>query len=238
MNLLFLLLILHKDSIFLQNITLLAEILIMTKFKSVISTFLLMCVASVSAQTIDTQALAEFSPATVRQAFEVCRYVKLTPEQQVKLAKAIEKENAFFISTINDNDGVLIVKSGNQLKKMRENMLADLLDEEQLEQYWRGYYNAESQAEGASIANRLRTKYNLTDQNWKFINVAFYKIGLETRLIKKLMADQPKKAAKKIAEIREKYIRSIEEKGGIRVNPDEMTVTVIREFNPNALHKE
>lgn len=210
----------------------------MAKFKSVISTVLLMCVTTVSAQTIDTQALAEFSPATVRQAFDVCRYVKLTPEQQVKLAKAIDKENAFFLSTINENDGVLIVKSNNQLNKMREKTLASILDDEQLKQYWRGYYNAESMAEGAAIANTLRTKYNLTDQNWKFINVAFYKIGLETRMINKLMADQPKKAAKLIAELRAEYINSIEEKGGIRVDPDKMTVTVVREFDPVALIKE
>ena len=32
----------------------------------------------------------------MRQTFDVCKYVKLTPEQQVKLAKAIEKENAFY----------------------------------------------------------------------------------------------------------------------------------------------
>ena len=67
----------------------------MTKFKAIISTLVLICATSVSAQTLDTKALAEFSPATMRQTFDVCKYVKLTPEQQVKLAKAIEKENAF-----------------------------------------------------------------------------------------------------------------------------------------------
>jgi hypothetical protein len=197
-----------------------------------------MCVASVSAQTVDTQALSDYSPAVVRQAFEVCRYVKLTPEQQVKLAKAIEKENKFFLKNVNDNEGVLTTKGQNQLNKMRENTLKNMLDEEQLRQYWSGVYNAESLAEGAAIANKLQKKYKLTDQNWKFINVAFYKIGLETRVIKKLMADQPKKAARKIAAIREQYINSIEEKGGIRVDPDKMTVTVVREFDPNALRKE
>jgi hypothetical protein len=210
----------------------------MTKFKSVVSTLFLMCVASVSAQTVDTQALSEYSPAVVRQAFEVCRYVKLTPEQQVKLAKSIEKENAFFVKTVTENEGVMTVKGQNKLKKMRENTLKDLLDEEQLRQYWSGVYDAESLAEGASIANKLRKKYGLTDQNWKFINVAFYKIGLETRVINKLMADQPKKAARKIKAICEQYINSIEEKGGIRVNPDDMTVTIVREFDPNALRKE
>ena len=93
-------------------------------------------------------------------------------------------------------------------------------------------------AEGAAIANTLQKKYGLTDQNWKFINVAFYKIALDTRMLKKVMADQPKKAAKMIAELRDEQLKSIEEKGGIRVNPDKMTVKVVREFDPNALIKE
>ncbi len=52
------------------------------------------------------------------------------------------------------------------------------------------------------------------------------------------IADQPKKAAKMIAELRDEQLKSIEEKGGIRVNPDKMTVKVVREFDPNALIKE
>lgn len=228
----------HKDTIFLQNITLLAVILVMTKFKAIISTLVLICATSVSAQTLDTKALAEFSPATMRQTFDVCKYVKLTPEQQVKLAKAIEKENAFFIKAINNNEGVLTTKGNNQLGKMRDNTLKSILDDEQIQQYWRGVYNAEAMAEGAAIANTLQKKYGLTDQNWKFINVAFYKIALDTRMLKKVMADQPKKAAKMIAELRDEQLKSIEEKGGIRVNPDKMTVKVVREFDPNALIKE
>ncbi|WP_295728324.1 hypothetical protein [uncultured Muribaculum sp.] len=210
----------------------------MTKFKSVISTLGLLCMASVSAQTIDTRALAEFSPAVVRQAFDVCRYVKLSEAQQVKLAKAIEKENEFFMRTVGENDGVLTVKGRNRLAGMRENTLSSLLDENQLRQYWRGVYNADAMAEGAAIADKLQKKYGLTDQNWKFINVAFYKIALDTRMLKKVMADQPKKASKMIADLREEQLKCIEEKGGIRVNPDDMTITRVRDFEPEALRKQ
>ena len=52
------------------------------------------------------------------------------------------------------------------------------------------------------------------------------------------MADQPKKAQKMIADLRAKWLKAIEEKGGIAINPDEMTLTYTREFNPNTLHKE
>ena len=51
------------------------------------------------------------------------------------------------------------------------------------------------------------------------------------------MADTPKKAEAAIARLREEQLKSIEEKGGIRVNPD-MTVVYVREFKADALRKE
>lgn len=210
----------------------------MAKLKTIISTLIILFSAPVFAQTLDTEALAKFSPSTQRDVFEVSGLVKLTPEQQVKLAKAIEKENAKFLNIVKDNEGILTVKGRNQLAKMRENTLSTLLSDDQLQQYYRGVFDKEADAEGNAIANGLQKKYNLTDQNWKFIRVACYKIALESRVIKKMMADQPKKAQKKIADLRAEWLKTIEEKGGIAINPDDMTLTYTREFNPNTLHKE
>lgn len=210
----------------------------MAKLKTIISTLLILFSVPVFAQTLDTEALAKFSPSTQRDVFEVSGLVKLTPEQQVKLAKAIEKENAKFLDIVKDNEGILTVKGRNQLAKMRENTLSTLLSDEQLQQYYRGVFDKEADAEGNAIADGLQKKYNLTDQNWKFIRVACYKIALESRVIKKMMADQPKKAQKKIADLRAEWLKTIEEKGGIAINPDDMTLTYTREFNPNTLHKE
>ena len=209
----------------------------MAKLKTIISTLLILFSVPVFAQTLDTEALAKFSPSTQRDVFEVSGLVKLTPEQQVKLAKAIEKENAKFLDIVKDNEGILTVKGRNQLAKMRENTLSTLLSNEQLQQYYRGVFDKEADAEGNAIADGLQKKYNLTDQNWKFIRVACYKIALESRVIKKMMADQPKKAQKKIADLRAEWLKTIEEKGGIAINPDDMTLTYTREFNPNTLHK-
>lgn len=205
--------------------------------KKILSAGLLIIAMPVFAQTLDTNALSAFPASTQRQTYEICKNVKLTPEQQVKLAKAIEKENDAFLKIINANEGVMVPKGKNQLTKMREKSLAEILDQEQLEQYYRGVFDAEADAEGNAIANKLQKKYDLTDQNWKFIRVAFYKIGLESRVIKKLMADQPKKANKKIADLTEYYLKTIEEKGDIKVDPVKMTVTYLKEFNPNDLHK-
>lgn len=205
--------------------------------KKILSAGLLIIATPVFAQTLDTNALSAFPASTQRQTYEICKNVKLTPEQQVKLAKAIEKENETFLKIINANEGVMVPKGKNQLNKMRDKSLAEILDQEQLEQYYRGVFDAEADAEGNAIANKLQKKYDLTDQNWKFIRVAFYKIGLESRVIKKLMADQPKKANKKIADLTEYYLKTIEEKGDIKVDPVKMTVTYLKEFNPNDLHK-
>ncbi len=210
----------------------------MTKLKAIISTLGILIASPVFAQTLDTEALARFSPSTQRDVFEVCGLAKLSAEQQIKLAKAIEKENAKFVDIVKENEGVLTVKGRNQLSRMRENALSSILSDEQLRQYYRGVFDKEADAEGNAIANGLQKKYNLTDQNWKFIRVACYKIALESRVIKKMMADQPKKAQKMIADLRAKWLKTIEEKGGIAINPDEMTLTYTREFNPNTLHKE
>ncbi len=201
------------------------------------SAFVALCQFTATAQTLDTDALSAFSPSTVRQTFDVCRHTKLTPAQQVSLARAIEDENALFVRMIADNNGVLAVKDRNRLARMRDNTLRKLLDDETLLQYYRGLYDAEAMAEGTGIANELQKKYDLTDQNWKFIRIAFYKIALDSRVIRKMMADTPAKARKEIERIRREQLKTIEEKGGIRVN-DDMTVEVIRPFDPVALRKE
>lgn len=210
----------------------------MSKLQTIIPILFLLFSTPVFAQTLDTEALARFSPSTQRDVFEVSSLAKLTAGQQVKLAKAIEKENTKFLEIVKANEGILTVKGHNQLAKMRDNALANILSDEQLQQYYRGIYNKEADAEGIAIANGLQKKYNITDQNWKFIRVACYKIALESRVIKKMMADQPKKAKKKIDSLRAEWLKTIEEKGGIAINPDDMTLTVTREFNPNTLHKE
>lgn len=55
-------------------------------------------------------------------------------------------------------------------------------------------------------------------------------------MINKLAAS-PAEVKKKIAALRKEQLAAIEAKGGIRVN-DDMTVTVVRPFDPNALHRE
>lgn len=202
-----------------------------------ISTVAILLALPAFGQTLDTKALSGFSPSTQRETFEICKNVKLTAAQQVSLATAIDKENQAFLKYIEQNEGVLTPKGKNQLQKMREKTLNEFLDKEQLAQYYRGVYNAEADAEGNAIADKLQKKYNLTDQNWKFIRVAFYKIALESRVIKKMMADQPKQANKKIEELKKYYLNSIEEKGGLSVDPKTMTITWLRDFNPNTLHK-
>lgn len=209
----------------------------MKKLSIVFATLFIALSQQAAAQTLDTGALSGFSPSTVRETFEVCRYTKLTPDQQVSLARAIDDENALFVKMITGNNGVLAVRDRNRLTKMRDNTLRKLLDDETLLQYYRGLYDAEAMAEGTGIANELQKKYNLTDQNWKFIRIAFYKIALDSRVISRMMADTPAKARKEIERIRREQLKTIEEKGGIRVN-DDMTVDVIRPFDPVALRKE
>ena len=194
--------------------------------------------ARVSAQTLDVAALEGFSPSTVVRVYDVSRYVKLDAGQQKALAAAIEKADAKEVAMIKAADGVLTTADSRKVEKQRHKMLAGILSTEQMEQYYRGVFDSEADAEGIAVANRLQRKYNLTDQNWKFIRIAFYKIALDSRVINAMMADQPAKAKKKIEKLREEQLATIEAKGGIRVNPAGTTVTVIKPFDPNTLHKD
>lgn len=194
--------------------------------------------ARVSAQTLDVAALEGFSPSTVVRLYDVSRYVKLDAGQQKALAAAIEKADAKEVAMIKAADGVLTTADSRKVEKQRHKMLAGILSTEQMEQYYRGVFDSEADAEGIAVANRLQKKYNLTDQNWKFIRIAFYKIALDSRVINAMMADQPAKAKKNIEKLREEQLATIEAKGGIRVNPAGTTVTVIKPFDPNTLHKD
>lgn len=194
--------------------------------------------SGVFAQTLDTEALAAFPASTARDVYEVCRYVKLDAGQQRALAAAFVKEDSCMLDMIHDAGGVLTVKDSRRIARMRDSALAGIMSQEQLEQYYRGVFDKEADAEGIAIADRLQKKYGLTDQNWKFIRVAFYKIGLDSRVIAKVMADRPAKAKKRIEELRQAQLATIEAKGGIRVNPAGTTVTVIKPFDPNKLHRE
>ena len=210
----------------------------MAKLKFFVATVFLLAGTSLSAQTLDVDALGVYHPSTVREVFAVSRYVKLDAAQQRALASAFEREDSVFVARVKADGGILSVKGNREVQKMHDRAIARVLDGEQLEQYYRGVFDKEADAEGIAVANRLQKKYGLTDQNWKFIRIAFYKIGLDSRVINKLMADQPAKARKKIEALRSEMLASIEAKGGIRVNPEGTTVTVVKPFDPNSLHKK
>ncbi|MDE5684502.1 MAG: hypothetical protein K2I39_09890 [Muribaculaceae bacterium] len=210
----------------------------MAKLKFFVATVFLLAGTSLSAQTLDVDALGVYHPSTVREVFAVSRYVKLDAAQQRALASAFEREDSVFVARVKADGGILSVKGNREVQKMHDRAIARVLDGEQLEQYYRGVFDKEADAEGIAVANRLQKKYGLTDQNWKFIRIAFYKIGLDSRVINKLMADQPAKARKKIETLRSEMLASIEAKGGIRVNPEGTTVTVVKPFDPNSLHKK
>lgn len=198
----------------------------------------LLSVLTAGAQTLDTAALAGYNASTVREVYEVCRYVKLDAAQQQQLARSFEREDSVMVAMIGASGGVLTVKDSRKLEKMHDGILASVMSEEQLAQYYRGVFDKEALSEAEAVVTRLQKKYKLTDQNGKFIRVAFYKIGLDSRVISKLMADQPAKARKKIEQLRKEQLATIEAKGGIRVNPEGTTVTFVKPFDPNALHRE
>ena len=62
------------------------------------------------------------------------------------------------------------VKTRNRMRKLRDSALATILDHEQLAQYYRGVYDAEANAEGISIADRLQKTLNIIMKPGKKFN--------------------------------------------------------------------
>lgn len=209
------------------------------KSKTVIFSFILSAMAfSANAQRVDLQALKDFDASTVRDVHEVCQHVSITPQQQVDLAKKFQKENEQFVEMVRNDEGYLELRNARKLNKMHDRAIAQVLDGEQLAQYYRGVYSDQAQTEGHAVANRLQAMYHLTDQNTKFIRNALFKLALESKVLRKTMAEQPAKAEKMIKKLCADLLDDIEQRGGIRVDPDAMTVEYTREFNPNTLRRE
>lgn len=190
------------------------------------------------AQTIDCEALSKFSPAVIRATYDICRYTHLDPQQQVAVARFTEAENKKYAKMLKADGGLLTNQSTAKLAKFRATQLAKIMDAEQLEQYYSSMYDEAAKTEADQLTNYLKEKYDLTDQNCKFIRVSMYEYGIKSRVTHTMMADKPKQAKQEIAKMKAHYLQVIEDKGGIRIDPDERTVTVVRPFNATALRYE
>ena len=115
----------------------------MAKQKLFVATLFALVVGSMSAQTLDTEALASVHPSTAREVFGVSRYVKLDGAQQKALATAFEREDSIFVARIKADGGVLSVKGNREIQKMHDRAIASVLSDEQLEQYYRGVIDKE-----------------------------------------------------------------------------------------------
>lgn len=173
---------------------------------------------SATSQTMDGCITDGFTPSTARETYGICRYTDLSPDQQVRMAQAIEFENALFVELLRADGGVLSAKSQAKLAKAREKHLAKVMDRAQLEQYYRGVFDREAEAEAQQARTLVDKQLGLSYQEGKFVYAAFYRIGLATRVAGQLMKETPRKAAAAIEEIRRDELARLESKSGIRIH--------------------
>lgn len=209
----------------------------MNPFRALLLSVALTANVYAAAQTMNCETVANYPASIQRKVFEVCRHVNLSDDQQLQIAALALKEDSLFVDLVRADGGLLTNKSRNKLDKVKSSGLAKIMSPDQLKQYYRGVYDAEALAEADRIANFFRSHYNLTDQNWKFIRIAMYKIGLDSRMIKKVYASEPKKAQKMIEKLRKEQLQTIVDKGGIEINPETMELRQLVPFDPNALHR-
>lgn len=186
---------------------------------------------SATGQTMDGCITDGFAPSTARETYEICRYTNLSPDQQIRVAQAIESENALFVELLRADGGVLSAKSKAKLAKVREKHLAKIMDRTQLEQYYRGVFDREAEAEAQQARTLIDKQLGLSYQEGKFVYAAFYRIGLRTRVAGQLMKETPQKAAAAVEKIRKDELAKLESKSGIRID-DAMQARRTVDYSP------
>lgn len=171
-------------------------------------------------QTVDVSALKQFEPSVVKATYDICAMTPVAVSQQVDLARAIQNENMQALELLDANGGFLSNKDKIKLGQMRDDALAAILSPDQLAQYYRGVYNAEAQAEGVKMRDHVASQMSIGYQDGKFINFCFYKIGLEKRVIAKLMKATPAKAKEATDKMMREQLAVLESKSGLRITPD------------------
>lgn len=190
------------------------------KIRNILAAALAFAGISAAAQTVDTKALEGFSPSIIKETYEICVLAPVEPAKQVLIAQALEKEDAAAAAMLAENGGFLTAKNKTALTAMRDDALAEILSQEQLEQYYRGIFNAEAVADGVKMRDHVASNMQIGYQDGKFINFCFYKIGLEKRVLAKLMKGQPEKAKKAIDKMTAEQLATLEKKSGLRMTPE------------------
>ncbi|OFY43575.1 MAG: hypothetical protein A2X18_06440 [Bacteroidetes bacterium GWF2_40_14] len=178
-------------------------------------TLLFVFIAGTSnAQTVSRKITDSFNPSTVRNLYEITIHVPLDEAKQLALAKLIEEEDAYFVNILR-KEIYISIPSGNVLKKLHEENLRKVLNDEELDQYYRGICDDQAEAKAVEMREKTKVLLNTSYEEGKFVFASFYKIFLLSEVAKINYAGQPKILESEINRITEEELNVLREKCGI-----------------------
>ena len=180
------------------------------------------------AQTFDTRLLSQYDPAVLQELYPVCRHTTASAEQQAQLAERFRQENLRFSELVNRGNGVLSPDDEEELERMRDNALREVLSGEQLLQYYRYEALPEAYARGREAKTAVSKQLELSYMELKYVNNTFFVIEQETQAVKKLCRDNPTEARERARQIYEREIAWLEAKSGIRIDRQMHAERVVR----------
>lgn len=186
---------------------------------------------SLNAQSVSSRLTDSFHPSTVRNVYEIIRHVPLTEEKQFEIARLIEREDIYFADALK-KELVLSNKSSNLILKMRRESICKVLNEEQLDQYYRGISNTQAETQAAKVRDAMIIEMNAGYQESKFIYASFYKIYLESMVAEQKISDKPEKLKQELKRIKDDEMNVLYEKCGIVID-DNFHGTRNWKFRPN-----
>ena len=188
------------------------------------------------AQTVSVKIIDSFNPSTVRNVYEIIRYIPLDESKQLAIAKLIEEEDSFFVRKLKE-EVVISVPTAQVLKKLRDENLKKVLTEQELDQYYRGISDNDAEAMAIDIREKTKAQLGTSYEEGKYIFASFYKIFLESKVAQIKYSDKPKVLENILKEIKESELKVLLEKCGISVD-ENYVATRVWKFKQNTPYRD
>lgn len=184
-----------------------------------------------NAQSASGKLIDSFNPSIVRNVYEIIKYIPLTEEKQIALAKLIAEEDVIFAKKLKE-EKVISTIAQNALTKLRKDNLQKILTEQELDQYYRGISDKEAEAMAADVRDKVKIQLKASYQESKFIYASFYKIYLESKVAEIKYADKPKILESVLKKIKDDELKVLMEKSGLSVD-ENLIAKRVWTFKPN-----
>lgn len=186
------------------------------------------------AQTLNTDLLSQYDPATLRELYAVSRHTTMSPAQQAQLAASLQKENTRFKELILQDKGLLTPDSEAQLEAMRNAGLREVLTGDQLFEYYCYQALPAAYAQGRKAKETVSKQIKLSYMELKYVNNTFFVIEQQCNALKQLYKGDAPRVKAEAQRIYDREIALLEAKSGLRIDKNlcATRVVTLNDYSP------